>query len=143
MKSPASRFVLSASRPGAGSLRLAAATLALFALVPAGTRSQTPTASPTPARVVAIGDIHGALDEFRTILKHAGLTDEAQRWTGGASTLVQTGDYTDRGAQVRGVLDLLIALERDAAAREPTQHGRAHRRRGPATAGPRRRPGGP
>lgn len=68
----------------------------------------------TPARVVAIGDIHGALDGLVTILARAGLIDANRRWSGGATTLVQTGDYTDRGEGVRAVMDLLIALEGQA-----------------------------
>jgi hypothetical protein len=67
-------------------------------------------------RVVAIADVHGAYDEFVSILTHAGLIDTAQRWTGGRTTFVQTGDYTDRGAKVRQVLDLLMALEPKARA---------------------------
>jgi hypothetical protein len=68
------------------------------------------------ARVVAIGDIHGAYDEFTTILKRAGLVDEQLKWSGGRGTLVQTGDYTDRGTDVRKVMDLLMRLEREAKA---------------------------
>ena len=62
-------------------------------------------------RIVAIGDVHGGYDEFVSILTHAGLIDAGQRWTGGKTSFVQTGDYTDRGAKVREVLDLLMALE--------------------------------
>lgn len=68
-----------------------------------------------PRRVVAIGDVHGAIDEFVAILQSAGLIDQARRWSGGQATFVQTGDYTDRGAGVRSVLDLLMALESQAA----------------------------
>ena len=67
-----------------------------------------------PARLVAIGDIHGAYDEFVTILKRSGLINDALAWSGGRATLVQTGDYTDRGTDVRKVLDLLMRLEREA-----------------------------
>jgi hypothetical protein len=73
-----------------------------------------PTRAADTGRVVAVGDIHGALDNFKAILQAAGLTDARQRWTGGRSTLVQTGDFSDRGADVRGVMDLLMALEREA-----------------------------
>lgn len=62
-------------------------------------------------RIVAIGDIHGAYEEFVRILTRTGLIDAQQRWAGGRTTLVQTGDYTDRGAGVRQVFDLLMALE--------------------------------
>jgi 3',5'-cyclic AMP phosphodiesterase CpdA len=66
------------------------------------------------ARVVAIGDIHGAYDQLAALLRRAGLVDDGLRWTGGRAVLVQTGDYTDRGAQVRKVMDLLMRLEREA-----------------------------
>ena len=45
-----------------------------------------------------------------------GLTDSSQRWTGGRTTLVQTGDFMDRGAGVKAVLDLLMRLETEASA---------------------------
>ena len=67
-------------------------------------------------RVIAIGDIHGASGQFRALLEVTGLTDSSQRWTGGRTTLVQTGDFTDRGAGVRAVIDLLMRLETEAAA---------------------------
>ncbi len=67
-----------------------------------------------PERLVAVGDIHGEYDGFVSILRAAGLIDQQLRWTGGATRFVQTGDYFDRGADVRRVLDLLMALERGA-----------------------------
>lgn len=67
-----------------------------------------------PPRVFAIGDIHGAIGEFKSILKTAGLADASGRWTGGNTTLIQTGDYMDRGAGTREVLDLLMGLELQA-----------------------------
>ena len=73
-----------------------------------------------PGRVVAVGDVHGSLDGLRAVLRAAGLVDAADHWTGGTATFVQTGDVTDRGADVRGALDLLMALEREA----PGQGGR-------------------
>jgi hypothetical protein len=66
------------------------------------------------SRVIAIGDIHGAYDEFTTILKRAGLVNDDLRWIGGATTVVQTGDFTDRGTDTRKVMDLLMRLEREA-----------------------------
>jgi hypothetical protein len=89
-------------------MRLLVVAALLLTCLPVG-RAQTP-----PARVVAIGDIHGAYDEFTLILKRAGLVDDKLAWSGGRTTLVQTGDYTDRGVGVRKVLDLLIRLEREA-----------------------------
>ena len=77
---------------------------------PASPQRQSP-----PGRVVAIGDIHGSIDGLNTILRSAGLAD-GRVWTGGNVTLVQTGDFTDRGTGVRAVMDLLMALEPQAAA---------------------------
>jgi hypothetical protein len=66
------------------------------------------------ARIVAIGDIHGEIDGFRRILRTASLTDATGKWSGGRTQFIQTGDYTDRGAGTRAVLDLLMALEPQA-----------------------------
>ena len=66
------------------------------------------------ARLYAIGDIHGSIDGFKSILRSAGLADATGKWTGGRSQLIQTGDYTDRGEGTRAVLDLLMALEPQA-----------------------------
>lgn len=65
-------------------------------------------------RVIAIGDIHGAINEFKAILKTTGLLGTDGRWSGGHTQLIQTGDYVDRGDGTRAVLDLLMALEPQA-----------------------------
>jgi hypothetical protein len=71
-------------------------------------------------RVVAIGDIHGDLDAFTGILQRAHLIDAALRWTGSGATLVQVGDFLDRGPKARQVMDLLMTLQKNA----PRQGGR-------------------
>jgi hypothetical protein len=91
-------------------MRVLAAVVLLFAATIHGAAQGNARAG----RLVAIGDIHGAYDEFVTILKRAGLVNDALAWSGGRATLVQTGDYTDRGTDVRKVLDLLMRLEREA-----------------------------
>jgi hypothetical protein len=88
-----------------------ALALALPCLVASASHAQAPA-----QRVVAVGDIHGALEAFVDILQRAQLTDASGRWAGGRATLVQTGDYADRGKDVRGVMDLLMALEPQASA---------------------------
>jgi hypothetical protein len=90
----------------------------LLALLIAVTASIAPglAQKTAPARTVVIGDIHGDLEGLTGILQQAGITDASGRWTAGATTLVQTGDMTDRGAGVRGVLDLLMNLEPQAKA---------------------------
>ena len=74
----------------------------------------TIAAAPVP-RIVAIGDVHGAADQFASILQRSGLIDAERKWTGGSALLVQTGDLMDRGPGVRVVLDLMMALEAQAS----------------------------
>ena len=66
-------------------------------------------------RVVAIGDIHGDYDALVAILKEAGVIDAARRWNDPNTTLVQTGDFLDRGPRMREVTELLMTLEKQAA----------------------------
>src|SRR5262245_35178070 len=68
----------------------------------------------TRERVVAVGDVHGAYDQFIAILREARVIDGRARWSGGRTILVQTGDVVDRGQDSRRVLDLLRRLEREA-----------------------------
>jgi calcineurin-like phosphoesterase family protein len=78
----------------------------------------------TPApldAVIAIGDVHGDFDDFTALLQHIGLIDKQNHWAGGKTTLVQVGDLLDRGPKPREVMDLLMALEKEA----PQVGGRA------------------
>lgn len=68
------------------------------------------------ARVIAIGDVHGDYESFAAVLRSAGLIDKDGNWNGGKTQLVQTGDIVDRGPDSRAVMDLLIRLQRQAAA---------------------------
>ena len=74
----------------------------------------TSSASAAQARIVAVGDIHGDFDAFVSILQRARLIDGEHRWVGGNATLVQTGDFLDRGPKSRDVLDLMMTLEKQA-----------------------------
>jgi hypothetical protein len=89
----------------------AATIVALAALAWPGLDAQQPAA----VRIVAIGDVHGDYTAFSGILRTAGLIDTSGAWSGGAAVLVQTGDYLDRGPDVRRVMDFLRALEPAAA----------------------------
>lgn len=73
-----------------------------------------------PERVVAIGDIHGDFEAFIGILQRAHLIDPMHRWSGMNATLVQLGDFLDRGPKARDVMDLLMSLQKTA----PRQGGR-------------------
>jgi tetratricopeptide (TPR) repeat protein len=66
-------------------------------------------------RIVAVGDVHGAFDNFAIVLRNAGLVDKDLRWIGGKTHLVQNGDVVDRGPHSRKAMDLLMELEKEAA----------------------------
>jgi hypothetical protein len=66
-------------------------------------------------RVVAVGDLHGDYEQTAAVLRSAGLIDVRERWSGGNTHLVQTGDVLDRGADGFKILDLLMRLEQEAA----------------------------
>lgn len=81
----------------------------------AGPSVQLAKESTASARVVAVGDIHGDFDALVSILQETGIIDDQHNWSGGAATLVQTGDFLDRGAKHRRIMDLFMALEVQAA----------------------------
>ena len=67
------------------------------------------------ARIVAVGDVHGAYGRLVEILRAAGVIDRADRWSAGRTHFVQLGDVLDRGPDSRKVLDLYRRLEREAS----------------------------
>jgi hypothetical protein len=75
-----------------------------------------PTRYPSAERIVAIGDLHGDLAATRAAFRLAGVTDDEDRWIGGETVLVQTGDQLDRGDDELEVLDLLDDLTAQARA---------------------------
>jgi hypothetical protein len=86
----------------------------LSAIVAAALVIASAAAGPAPARIVAVGDVHGAYDEFTALLRSVGLIDSRLAWAGGTTAFVQTGDVVDRGVKQRECLDLLMALQRQA-----------------------------
>src|SRR5713101_4003059 len=64
--------------------------------------------------VIAIADVHNAFDNFVAILLRTGLIDKQNHWAGGKTTFVQVGDLLDRGPKPREVMDLMMALEKEA-----------------------------
>ncbi len=55
-----------------------------------------------PGRILAISDIHGCLAALQTVLAAVDPRPD--------DTIITMGDYADRGPDVRGVLEMLIAL---------------------------------
>ena len=66
-------------------------------------------------RIVAISDPHGDHAAFVTTLQQARVIDEQQRWSAGETHLVVNGDLLDRGDYSRASMDLVMALEAQAA----------------------------
>lgn len=65
-------------------------------------------------RIIAVGDLHGDLQNFIVILRGTGVVDENLHWIAGKTHLVQIGDVMDRGPDARKILDLLMRLEKEA-----------------------------
>lgn len=72
------------------------------------------TSAEQPETIVAIGDVHGDFDDFVAILQRATIIDAQHHWSGNKATLVQVGDLLDRGPKPRDVMDLMMALEKEA-----------------------------
>jgi hypothetical protein len=69
-----------------------------------------------PGPLYVIGDVHGYLDELLTALHQQGLIDADRHWAAGRSRVWFLGDFTDRGPDGIGVIDLVMQLAAEAAA---------------------------
>lgn len=65
-------------------------------------------------RIVAIGDIHGDYTNYITTLRAAGLINKREKWAGGKTHLVQTGDLPDRGPDTLRIIDHITGLAKQA-----------------------------
>jgi hypothetical protein len=72
-------------------------------------------AKPVPAqRIIAVGDLHGDFQAWTQIATAAGLLGPDGHWAGGATTLVQLGDITDRGPDSLKIVRSLQQLQAEA-----------------------------
>ncbi|MEV7090358.1 metallophosphoesterase [Streptomyces sp. NPDC093085] len=69
-----------------------------------------------PGPLFVVGDVHGYLDELVAALTEQGLIDAERRWAAGNARLWFLGDFTDRGPDGIGVIDLVMRLSAEAAA---------------------------
>ncbi|MEV7857829.1 metallophosphoesterase [Streptomyces hirsutus] len=81
---------------------------------PAAVPAPQPATGPGPLYVV--GDVHGYLDQLVAALQEQGLIDSAGQWCAGPARLWFLGDFTDRGPDGIGVIDLVMRLSAEAAA---------------------------
>ena len=91
------------------------ARIAAPALAVLGVFMTTVAQSQNPARIVAVGDLHGDFKAWTDISRAAGIVDARGRWAGGKMVLVQMGDIADRGPDSLKIIRNLMALQRDAA----------------------------
>ncbi|WP_418961419.1 metallophosphoesterase [Streptomyces tritici] len=80
-----------------------------------------PDAAPAPrpdgrGPLYVVGDVHGYLDELLVSLHEQGLIDSEGHWAAGNARLWFLGDFTDRGPDGIGVIDLVMRLSAEAAA---------------------------
>jgi hypothetical protein len=114
----ATETALSCNRDTASPTTHASATQALAAGIPsvATNSSASETFRPAAKRIIAIGDLHGdlraAIDSFRL----AALLDDTEKWIGGSTVVVQTGDVLDRGDTERPLLDWFDKIAAQAVA---------------------------
>jgi hypothetical protein len=98
---------------------LYSAFLGLICIAPASFASTAPDPSwdlKPAARVIAIGDLHGDLGAFVSILRSRELIDDKGAWKGGKTNLVITGDTNDRGPDTRYIMDYLMRLQKESTA---------------------------
>ncbi|MCB5912230.1 metallophosphoesterase [Streptomyces pinistramenti] len=69
-----------------------------------------------PGPLYVVGDVHGYYDELREALAAEGLIDADGSWSAGNARLWFLGDFTDRGPDGIGVIDLVMQLSAEAAA---------------------------
>ena len=72
------------------------------------------TVQPEPARLIALGDVHGDYQALINALELAGVIDDEVAWIGGDTVVVQTGDQLDRGDEERRILDTIQRLADEA-----------------------------
>jgi hypothetical protein len=87
---------------------------AVLLAVPTPATALPSQARPEARRIVAIGDLHGDCSAWRDIARAARLIDASNRWAGGSTILVQTGDVTDRGPDSLKIINDLRRLQREA-----------------------------
>jgi hypothetical protein len=98
--------------------RVAGLHLVLLLVVVPALSAEIPCIWTGVEKIVAVGDLHGDYDAFISIISdpEVGIVDRDLRWIAGNTHFVQLGDVMDRGFYAKDIFDLLIRLEKEAAA---------------------------
>ncbi|MFE5910268.1 metallophosphoesterase [Streptomyces wedmorensis] len=91
-------------------------TLQVPVVTPETAAEPAPAGGEGPGPLFVVGDVHGYLDELVAALRAQGLIDENGSWSAGNARLWFLGDFTDRGPDGIGVIDLVMRLSAEAAA---------------------------
>ncbi|MEV4425660.1 metallophosphoesterase [Streptomyces sp. NPDC049602] len=91
-------------------------TVQVQVTTPAPAPAPEPANGDGPGPLYVVGDVHGYLDELLAALRAQGLIDENGGWAAGNARLWFLGDFTDRGPDGIGVIDLVMRLSAEAAA---------------------------
>ncbi|MFI1974735.1 metallophosphoesterase [Streptomyces wedmorensis] len=91
-------------------------TLQVPVVTPEAAAEPAPAGGEGPGPLFVVGDVHGYLDELVAALRAQGLIDENGSWSAGNARLWFLGDFTDRGPDGIGVIDLVMRLSAEAAA---------------------------
>jgi hypothetical protein len=90
---------------------------------PLSLHAHVPAPAPVPAAegeglgpLYVVGDVHGYLQALLDALHEAGIIDAEGRWSAGPARIWFLGDFTDRGPDGIGVIDLVMRLAAEAAA---------------------------
>lgn len=73
--------------------------------------SSAESSSSTTPRTIVIGDLHGDLEAFLSILSDRKLIDANANWIGQNINLILLGDYHDRGPDSRYLMDYFLQLK--------------------------------
>ena len=90
--------------------------------------TKEPAVYEMPEKLIAISDIEGEFEAFRSFLIANGVMNEKYKWTFGKGHLVTVGDFFDRGLMVTQTLWLIYHLENQAekADRKSTRLNSSH-----------------
>ncbi|ODO09337.1 hypothetical protein I350_02937 [Cryptococcus amylolentus CBS 6273] len=86
----------------------------LYLLLRRSSPQEPPARAAFRQRLVAVGDLHGDIDNAKKVLRMAKVIDESSNWAAGTDILVQTGDIVDRGAHADQIYRLMQRLRGQA-----------------------------